>query len=254
MTSGKIYQIHEPLAPIRRAARVDAPLDTQAFFGERAEFLNSENDWVKVRLLADNYIGFMPSAMLSRNIYEPTHRVIVPRSFVFPKANLKTPPINALIMGAQVKVDEESEGYAQLSTGGYIFAQHLRPADFRFPDFVSVAEHFLHAPYLWGGKSILGIDCSGLVQLSLSMAGIEAPRDSGPQEKTLGEVLPEKLKYDDVKRGDLLCWKGHIALARGNGALIHATANFMQVVIEPIAVACERIAKQGIPLTSIRRL
>jgi cell wall-associated NlpC family hydrolase len=250
----KIYQIYEPLAPVRRAARPDAPLDTQALYGERLEFLNSEKDWAQVRLLSDGYIGFVPADSIARENYEPTHLVTVPRTLVFSQPDLKIPPSSALTMGALVKIESETNGFAQLHDGVYVFAQHLQPVDFRFTDFVAVAEQFLHAPYLWGGKSALGIDCSGLAQLSLFMTGISAPRDSGPQEKSLGEVLPAKLGPDDVKRGDLLFWKGHIAIARGYGSMIHATAHFMQVVIEPIAAAVERIAAQGISLSCIRRL
>jgi cell wall-associated NlpC family hydrolase len=250
----KIYQVREPLAPVRRAARETAPLDTQALYGERVEFLNSEKDWAQVRLLSDGYIGFVPADSISRENYDPTHRVTVPRTLLFSQPDLKTPPVSALTMGALVRVEAETGNFARLYDGTYVFAQHLHPADFHFSDFVAVAEQFLFTPYLWGGKSSLGIDCSGLVQLSLFMAGIIAPRDSGPQEKALGETLPAKLGYDDIKRGDLLFWKGHIAIAQGYGSLIHATAHFMQVVAEPAATACERIEKQGTKLSCIKRL
>jgi cell wall-associated NlpC family hydrolase len=250
----KIYQVREALAPVRRAARNDAPLDTQALYGERVEFMGAEKDWAQVRLLGDGYIGFVPAASISRETFEPTHHVSVPRTLSFASPDFKTPPAGELTMGAQVAVEREENGYARLRSGVYVFARHLQPLDFHFPDYVAVAELFLHAPYLWGGKSLLGIDCSGLMQMSLSMAGIPAPRDSGPQEKALGEALPMRVNYNDIRRGDLLFWKGHIAVARGYGSLIHATAHFMQVVIEPIAAACERIAAQGTPLSAIKRL
>ncbi len=250
----KIFQIRAPLAPLRRAGRADAPLDTQAFCGERAEFLKAEKDWAQVRLLSDNYIGFVPAEALSLTVVEPTHRVIVPHSLIFPEENFKTPPSGALTMGAEVHVEGENNGYARMAGGGYIFAQHLRALDFRFPDFVAVAEQFLHAPYLWGGKSVLGIDCSGLVQLSLFMAGMRAPRDSGPQEKALGHALSEKTPFEDIQRGDLLFWPGHVAIACGQGSMIHATAFAMQTIIEPIAAACARIAGQGMPLSAVKRL
>lgn len=250
----KIYQIHEPIANISRAARPDAPLDTQALYGERVEFLSAENDWARVRLLRDDYIGFMPMALLSQDIFEPTHRVIVPRTLVFTKPDLKTPPVTAYTMAAEVCVIGEDGKFSRLHSGGYVFTQHVRQLNFKAVDYVAVAEQFLHVPYLWGGRSALGLDCSGLVQLSLLMTGQNVPRDSGPQEKAIGEALPQKIPYEDIQRGDLLFWPGHVAVARGYGTMIHATADVMQVTIESINKACERILEDGMRLSCIKRL
>ena len=254
MNKPKIYQIQKALAPVQRAARADAPLDTQALYGECVEFLGAEEDFARVRLLSDDYIGFIPADMLSRDVFEPTHRVTVPRSLLYGDTDFKKPPVNALTMGAEVRVVGEDGKYARLHDGQFIFADHLRPLDFQAADFVTVAEQFLHSPYFWGGKSVLGIDCSGLVQTSLAMSGQRAPRDSGPQEKLLGETLPAKLAYEDILRGDLLFWPGHVAIARGYGTMIHATASFMQVVVEPIAKAVERILETDGRLSCIKRL
>lgn len=250
----KIYQIQETIAPICRAACPDAPLDTQALYGERVEFLSSENEWGRVRLLRDDYIGFMLMSFLNHESFEATHRIIVPRTLVYASPGLKTQPAGALTMGAEVCVISEDETYARLHNGSFIFAQHMRPLGFKAVDYVAVAEQLLHAPYLWGGRSMLGIDCSGLVQLSLLMVGHHAPRDSGPQEKALGEPLPKKISYEDIQRGDLLFWPGHVAIARGYGTMIHATSHCMQVTIESINKACERILESGTRLSCIKRL
>lgn len=254
MTRPKIYQIQKMLAPVHRAARADAPIDTQALYGECAEFLEAEENFARVRLLRDDYIGFIQADMLSQEMFEPTHRVIVPHTLLYAETDFKKPSVASLTMGAEVRVIGEDEKYARLHNGSYVFAQHLRPVDFRAADFVAVAEQFLHAPYFWGGKSSLGIDCSGLVQLSLYMSGRTVPRDSGPQEKLIGEPLPAKLSYEDIQRGDLLFWPGHVAIARGYGTMIHATANVMLVTIESIAKACERIAEDGTRLSVIKRI
>ncbi|MES2905534.1 MAG: NlpC/P60 family protein [Pseudomonadota bacterium] len=254
MSAEKIYQIHETVANVYRAARPDAPLDTQVLYGERVEHVGTENDWARVRLLRDDYIGFMPINLLKQDIFEPTHRVIVPRTLIFAKPDLKTPPVGALTMAAEVRIIDEDGKFSRLSNGGFAFTQHFRPLSFKATDFVAVAEQFLHAPYLWGGRSVLGIDCSGLVQTSLLMAGQRVPRDSGPQEKALGEPLPQKISYEDIQRGDLLFWPGHVAIARGYGTMIHATAHVMQVTIESINKACERILEDGTRLSCIKRL
>jgi cell wall-associated NlpC family hydrolase len=130
------------------------------------------------------------------------------------------------------------------------------PLDWFEPDFVTVAERLLHAPYLWGGKTSFAIDCSGLVQVALTAAGVPCPRDSHQQEEVLGKPLEltNKQLLSDVRRGDLLFWKGHVAIARGPDSLIHANAFHMAVAIEPIAEALARIAAAGSQLTSVRRL
>lgn len=253
MSRAKIYQIHQPLAPVQRAARADAPIDTQAIYGECAEFLGAEDEWARVRLLHDDYIGFIPASMLSQDVFEPTHRVIVPRTLIYADRDFKKPPVNSLTMGAEIRIVGEDGDYCRLHDGTFVFSQHIRTRDFKAPDFVAVAEQFVHTPYLWGGKSSLGLDCSGLVQLSFYMSGHKVPRDSGPQEKLLGETLPAKIAYEDIQRGDLLFWPGHVAIARGYGTLIHATANVMQVTIESIAKACERILDNDLRLSCIKR-
>jgi cell wall-associated NlpC family hydrolase len=145
-----------------------------------------------------------------------------------------------------------SEGALAVTPSGYVPARHLVPVDAREPDFVAVAERFVGVPYLWGGKTSLGIDCSGLVQVALTAAGVACPRDSDMQERALGEAIP----FDgaSLRRGDLVFWNGHVAIVRDADTLVHANAFHMAVAIEPIAEAVGRIASAGSRISTVKRL
>jgi cell wall-associated NlpC family hydrolase len=132
--------------------------------------------------------------------------------------------------------------------------QHLLPLGEYQKDWVAVAERFLGAPYLWGGKTLLGIDCSGLVQVSLASAGIASPRDSDMQEAALGEAVPLDAGLPQLRRGDLLFWKAHVGMMLDAEKLLHANAHHMAVTIEPVAATIERILRRLGPLTAVRRI
>jgi cell wall-associated NlpC family hydrolase len=182
----------------------------------------------------------------------PTHKVTALRTFVFPGPSIKLPPLEALPFGARLAIARSEEPFALTAAGGYIPARHLVPIAAKETDFVAVAERFLGAPYLWGGKSALGIDCSGLVQVALSACGIVCPRDSDMQERALGSLI--ELTAGDVRRGDLLFWQGHVAIARDAMTLVHANAFHMAVASEPVTEALSRIAAAGGAFHGVRRL
>jgi cell wall-associated NlpC family hydrolase len=174
----------------------------------------------------------------------------VPRTFGFPGPDIKLPPMTALPMGATLAVVRQDAHFAVDAFGWHFPLNHVAPLDARRPDFVAVAETLLGAPYLWGGKSSLGLDCSGLVQLSLRICGVASPRDSDMQELALGKPVSR----GDLRRGDLVFWKGHVAIARDGETLIHANAHHMMVAIEPVAAAIARIKTAGSDVASVRRL
>jgi cell wall-associated NlpC family hydrolase len=243
------------LAPLRRAPRGDAALDTEAIRGEAVVVLGeAEEGWVPARLAADGYEGYLPEDALTGEGTPATHVVTAARTLAYPAPDFKRPPVAALTMGARVRVLYVDGRYAVTDRQEYLIARHIAPADHIETDRVALAERFLGTPYLWGGKSAMGIDCSGLVQLACGMAGIAAPRDSGPQEKALGEALPPETAPDALRRGDLLFWPGHVAIARGDGTMIHANAHHMMVAVEPIAEALTRIEAAGDRLRTVRRL
>jgi cell wall-associated NlpC family hydrolase len=252
-----LREVIEAQAPLRRHPAPDAPLDTEALKGERVIVdATTAEGWCRGTLEADGYAGWLPMNALAAPGRASTHKVAVPRTLVFPGPSIKLSPIEALPFGCRLAVARSEEPFAVLDSGGYVPIRHLARLDVCEPDFVAVAERFLHAPYLWGGKTSLGLDCSALVQLALTAAGMPCPRDSHMQEAALGAPLrlDDKQGVPDLRRGDLLFWAGHVAIARDAGTLIHANAFHMAVAIEPIAEAVARIAATGSRLTSVRRL
>lgn len=248
---GTVYEVIDPIADVRRAPAPDAALDTQALFGERVTvYETTDEGWAWGQLASDNYVGWLPANALATPGDAATHRVIVPRTLCFPGPDIKLPPLAALPLGATVAIARQEGRFAVAQNGWHLPAGHVAPLAATYRDFVAVAEMLLGAPYLWGGKSVLGIDCSGLVQVSMHAAGLACPRDSDMQQEALGQTVA----IEDVTRGDLVFWKGHVAIARDARTLIHANAFHMMVAQEPLAGALTRIAVAGSAVTNVKRL
>ena len=250
---GIVMQVIDPSAPLRAAPTPEASLDTEALHGEAVTvYEDNEEGWSWGQLARDGYVGWLPSNALSKNVEKSTHRVQALRTFVFPKADIKSPPVASLSFGSLCAVTREEENFVVTRHGGFIPKQHVVPLDFREADAVAVAYRFLGTPYLWGGKTSGGLDCSGLVQLSLQSAGYECPRDSDLQQKIGSPVSCSDLQA--LSRGDLIFWKGHVGFYAGEGKLLHANAFHMAVAEEPLAEAVARISRSGAEILEVRRL
>ena len=248
---GSHYEVIEPIAPLRRAASHEAQQVTEALRGERViVYESTEEGWAWGQLETDGYVGWLAANSLAKPAREPTHKVCVPRTLCFPAPDIKRPPLAALPLGARLAIARQDERFAVTAGGWHIPEVHLAPIKAQAADFVDVAESLLGAPYLWGGKTSLGIDCSGLVQVALQSAGVACPRDSDMQELALGKLASPA----DLRRGDLVFWKGHVAIARDHETLLHANAHAMMVAIEPFADAVLRIKAGGADVTSVKRL
>lgn len=253
LVEGDVKEVAVPILSLHGQPRFDARLDTQALMGERVRVFDTQEGWAWLQLETDSYVGYAALDDLAPPRIEPTHRIAVPSTFMFPAPDIKSQPVVTVTLNARVAVVGGDERFAHLANGRFVVARHLKPLSETEPDFVAVAEAYLHVPYLWGGKSVRGIDCSGLVQLSLEASGRVSPRDSDMQERELGDALP-KDDLGNLKRGDLVFWDDHVGIMTDGRMLLHANGHFMQVAHEPLLTAVERIAKRGSPVTAIRRL
>lgn len=252
---GQARRVIATSAPVRKEPSPEASLTTEALFGETVTVYETTGEgWAWGQLDADLYVGWLPAEALGALGLPATHKVGALRTPVFPGPSIKLPPLELLSFGARVTVTETRERFAVTEGGGFIFGNHLAPLDSVEPDFVAVAARFLGAAYLWGGRSSLGLDCSGLVQVALDAAGINAPRDSDMQERTLGAPVAFDGDISVLRRGDLIFWPGHVGIVEDGDTLLHATAAYMSVVREPLAAALKRIEAASAPVRSVRRL
>jgi cell wall-associated NlpC family hydrolase len=252
--TGEAFEISEAIAPMRCAPSPDAELATQALKGERAMIYDRDGEgWAWGQLNSDGYVGWLPDRALAKPGAKPTHKITSLRTFAFPGPSIKLPPLETLVLGAMIAVTREDGPFTVTREGWYLPRQHVGLIDSHVADFVAVAEQFAGTPYLWGGKSSFGIDCSGLVQVSLNAAGTGCPRDSDMQQEGLGRALDQS-EAKQLKRGDLIFWKGHVAIVRDADTIVHANAHHMATVIEGTREAIARIKAAGSEITSIKRL
>ena len=230
-----------PAAGLHRAADAGSEQMDQILFGEAFDVLEEEaNGWVWGQARRDGYVGFVEAAALGPPGPAPTHRIAALRTYAFEAPSIKTRALGPYSLNALVSVEAEEGRLRKVRGSGWVAAGHLSPVGEFEADMAAVAERHLGAPYLWGGRESTGLDCSGLVQQALFACGRACPRDTD-QQAALGEEIGRQA----FGRGDLVFWKGHVAIGLDQARIVHANAHHMMVAIEPLETAIDRIAAGG---------
>ena len=259
---GSPAQVMRGVADLRRQPSASAPMDTQLLSGEAVTVYDEAEGWAWVQNATDGYVGYVESAALGREVQTPTHSVAVLRTFLYPEPSIKAPPIDCLSMSSPVTVVGTKDRFSEVrlaapGAGGWIYTSHLAASGEVVTDYVSTARQFLGAPYLWGGKNSLGLDCSALIQIALARAGIPCPRDTYMQETSLGSEVPSGSRQQYTpKIGDLIFFPGHVAIAMDETMVLSPNAHAMLVTIEPLADLLGRVNEEsgGRGITAVRRL
>ncbi|ABC89041.1 putative endopeptidase-related protein [Rhizobium etli CFN 42] len=251
---GAAARVALPVAALRPEPDLARGIDTELLLGEDVTVFDRADGWCWVKAASDGYVGYLKAEALSQAGPAPTHIVTVQRTFLYPEPELRKPHRAILSMGSRVHVAGEAEvrgnHYVVLTDGTAIFARHVQPIGaLDGADYVGIAARFLETPYLWGGRSGLGIDCSGLIQLAMLMVGRPAPRDTDMQAAGLGEPIDRS----EIRRGDLVFWKGHVAIFEDPQTILHANGHSMTVARENFDAAVERIGSLYQRPTGYRR-
>jgi cell wall-associated NlpC family hydrolase len=241
-------------APLTRTPDVSASLETELLFGEGFTVYEDKDGWSWGKATTDGYVGYVPSSALSDPI-AATHRVRTLSSHIYPEPDLKTRAMGVLYMGSGVAIRQGKavKGFVGLEAGGWIYARHLIEMGGTWGDPLDVARRFLGAPYVWGGRTVAGIDCSGLVQIALMAAGMACPRDTDMQANGLeGRLPPDRAP----RRGDIVYFPGHVGFMVDENNLLHANATHMAVTIDPLAEVIDIVREETAkpPLTCLVRL
>lgn len=229
-----------PAAAIRRAPDASAEQMDQLLFGESFDVIEEEGAFVWGQARCDGYVGFVEAASLAPRQAAPTHRISALRTYAFAEPSIKSRAIGPYSLNALVRVEAEEGRLLKVTGAGWMAAGHLSPIGVFEDEPAAVAERYLAAPYLWGGRESLGLDCSGLVQQALLACGMACPRDTDQQQ-----ALGREIGRQAFGRGDLVFWKGHVAVGLDAQRIIHANAHHMAVAIEPLDAAIERIKAAG---------
>ena len=242
--------VETAVAPLKDAPEPFGPLASTLLHREVFDVYETADGWCRGRAHESGYIGYVPAATLGPMPDAPSHVVTLPMTHTYGVPTIKAEPVGMLFLNSCVRVTGEEGAFLQLAGGLYIEHTHLAPIGEVATDFVAVAEMVRHAPYLWGGNTVQGLDCSGLVQMAMLRAGQVVLRDADMQEATIGAAVDAD---GPLMRGDLVFWRGHVGIMTGPETIIHATEYTLRVVEEDFPTMRARLTKIGLDVTSVKR-
>lgn len=238
---------------LRKAPAEDSGLETELLYGQSFTVYDHGRRFLWGQAKDDLCVGYVEADALKAGEIAADHKVTALATPLLPEPDAKRAALDMLPLNARVRVLERANGFARIEPSGFVFEPHLAPLSFRAQDWVGVAERLSGAPYVWGGKTVAGLDCSGLVQVALESIGRQLPRDTDLQETAIAQRIEPAPDFSNLQRGDLVFWDGHVGIMLGHEMLLHATSAFMQVASEPLRDAVRRIEPIGGPITSVRR-
>jgi cell wall-associated NlpC family hydrolase len=252
-SEGTDWRVAVGHTPLHAAPREDAMRDTELLFGEVFRVYDIADGWAWGQAQRDGYVGYARAEALGPLGDTPDHRIVALSTPLLREASLKTAPFDMLPLNARVKVIGREGKCLQIAGGGFIYEKHIAPLSYRAPDWVAVAQRFLGVPYVWGGRTLAGLDCSGLIQTALEAGGIEIPRDSDQQEAALDRDVAMRDDLSGLLRGDIAFWTDHVGVMLDETRLLHANGFYGETAIEPLRDAVARIAAGGNAMRSIKR-
>jgi cell wall-associated NlpC family hydrolase len=251
---GKPHVVVRGRTALRKAPSEDSRLETELLFGQTFVVYETGTQFFWGQASDDQCVGYVDARALKAGEIAADHQVTALATPLLRGPDPKRPALDNLPMNARARVLERVGGFARIEPQGFVFDNHLASVGHRERGWVAIAERFLGAPYVWGGKTIAGLDCSGLVQIALERLGRQLPRDTDLQEKALEKRVEPAPDFANLIRGDLVFWDGHVGIMLDHERLLHATSAFMQVVIEPLHDAVRRIEAISGAITSVRRI
>jgi len=233
---------------VKLSPELNAEASSEVLYGETVSLLEEMGDWYKVSTMLDGYEGFIDKSACELTDVSATHWVSVRSSSVFASPNIKSPVVKRLVFRSLLSVSETCDDFYKLDSGGYLWAAHCQEISKPLQStMINIAEdNYLNSPYVWGGRSTDGCDCSGLVQMLALATGNVLPRDSGDQE----QALQTNIAFENRRAEDLVFWPGHVGVLKSPDTLLHATAHSMNCCHEPLQNVIDRAG----PPRSIKRI
>ena len=248
---GEVFQVKINVTSLKKSPGQSSEQVSELLFGEEIIIYEILNGWAWGQSQTDGYVGYVSMDHISCKLQENTHEVTALRAFVYKQPDIKASIITCLSMASQLSITHSRGLFAYIENLGWIFEKSIRTLGGVESDFVSVAQKFTGTPYLWGGRSSFGIDCSGLVQLSLRRVGVLCPRDTDQQASSVGSPVNDEITK--LLRGDLIYVNGHVAIMVNPHTILHANAFHMSVELESLEDFLSRLKQDNIHIAQMRR-